>query len=212
VRDAATAAALQTRGLPAEAPGNVIVDLAGGDERVAWHAPLRLALLPGSRERAYIDALRLADTVAELRSRVGTLDAMLSISPNLDPSRFAPALARGGLRPWSGSLGALTHDATLALGQSGTANEAAASQGVPVVALELDGAPRDAWYRKRQSGLLGDAMTIVPGDPVEAAAAIAELLADPARLARMGGTGRERMGQPGGAHAIAQAILAEANR
>jgi hypothetical protein len=55
-------------------------------------------------------------------------------------------------------------------------------------------------------------MTIVPGDPVEAAAAIAELLADPARLARMGGTGRERMGQPGGAHAIAQAILAEANR
>ena len=209
VRDAATAAALQAHGLPAEAPGNVIVDLAGGDERVAWQAPLRLALLPGSRERAYSDALRLAATVAELRGRVSRLDALLSIAPNLDPARFAPALARGGLRPWSGSLGALTHGATLALGQSGTANEAAASQGVPVVALELDGVPRDAWYRKRQSGLLGDAMAIVPGDPVEAAAAIAELLADPARLARMGAIGRERMGPPGGAHAIAEAIVAE---
>jgi uncharacterized protein (TIGR03492 family) len=210
VRDEATAAALRAQRVPAEAPGNVIVDLVAGGERMAWEAPLRLALLPGSRERAYADALHLADTVAELRGRIGTLDAVLSIAPNLQSERFAPALARGDLRPWPGSLGALTREATLAIGQSGTANEAAASQGVPVVALELADAPRDDWYRKRQSGLLGEAMAIVPGDPVAAAVAIAALLADAPRRARMSAVGRERMGPPGGAHAIARAIVAEA--
>jgi tetraacyldisaccharide 4'-kinase len=210
VRDEATAADLRASGVPAEAPGNVIVDLLATDARVDWQAPLRLALLPGSRERAYADALTLADAVTALRSRVGTLDAVLSIAPNLDPVRFAPALARGGLRPWSGSLGALTQGTTLVIGQSGTANEAAASQGIPVVALELEGVPRDGWYRKRQSGLLGDAMAIVPGEPAAAAAAIAALLGDAPRLARMAATGRERMGRPGGARAIAEAIVAEA--
>ncbi|MDB5094218.1 MAG: hypothetical protein JWO85_2319 [Candidatus Eremiobacteraeota bacterium] len=206
VRDAATAAELRARGVAAEAPGNVIVDLLASTERVDWRAPVRLALLPGSRERAYADALRLAGVVARLRTRIGALDAVLSIAPNLDPGRFAPALELGALRPWEGALGALLHGATLALGQSGTANEAAAAEGLPVVALELDGVPRDAWYRKRQFGLLGEALLIVAGEPDTAAAEIAALLADDERRARMGAAGRERMGGPGGARAIAQAI------
>lgn len=208
VRDAATADALRRRGVPAEAPGNVIVDLLTTPERVDWRAPLRLALLPGSRERAYADALRLAGAVARLRERVGAgaLDAVLSIAPNLDPARFAPALELGGLRPWHGALGALLHGATLALGQSGTANEAAAAEGLPVVALELTDSPREAWYRKRQMGLLGDALLVVPGDAAGAAEALAALLRDDVRRARMGAVGRERMGGPGGAAAIARAV------
>ncbi len=207
VRDEATAADLRAHGVPAEAPGNVIVDLLASDARIDWQRELRLALLPGSRERAYADAQRVAALVAELRRRVAPLDAVLSIAPNLDPHRFAPALELGGLRPWTGPLGALLPGATLAIGQSGTANEAAAAQGVPVVALELDDAPRDSWYRKRQMGLLGDALLIVPGDPARGADAVAALLADELRRARMGATGRERMGGPGGAHAIAEAVV-----
>jgi tetraacyldisaccharide 4'-kinase len=207
VRDAATAADLRAHGVDAEAPGNVIVDLVATDARVAWRAPLRLALLPGSRERAYADAMRIAAVVALLRERA-PLDAVLSIAPNLQPERFAPALEAGGLRAWTGPLGALLHGATLAIGQSGTANEAAAAEGLPVVALELDDAPRDAWYRKRQVGLLGDALQIVPGEPRAAAEAIGALLADDLRRARMGAVGRERMGGPGGARAIAQALAA----
>jgi hypothetical protein len=208
VRDEATANALRAHGLRAEAPGNVIVDLLATSARVDWRAPLRLALLPGSRERAYADALRIADLVAELRAREPELDAVLSVAPNLDERGFAPALERGGLRAWAGPLGALLHGATIAIGQSGTANEAAAAQGVPVVALELDDAPRDAWYRKRQMGLLGDALLIVPGDPRRAADAVAALLADGDRRARMSAVGGERMGGPGGARAIAQAVAA----
>jgi hypothetical protein len=206
VRDAATAAALRAHGVAAEAPGNVIVDLLAGGEHVAWSAPVRLALLPGSRERAYADALQLAAVVARVREGEPALDAVLSVAPNLDPAGFAPALAGGALRPWTGPLGGLLREATLALGQSGTANEAAAASGVPVVALELAGARRDAWYRRRQRGLLGEALLIVPGDEQSAAAAIGALLADPDRRARMGAAGRERMGGPGGARAIAGAI------
>ncbi len=208
VRDAATARDLVAHGVPAEAPGNVIVDLLAGGERVEWRQPLRLALLPGSRERAYDDALRLAGVVAALRARLAGIDAMLSIAPNLDPARFAPALELGGLRPWTGPFGALLAGATVALGQSGTANEAAAACGLPVVALELDDAPRDAWYRKRQRGLLGEALLLVPGEPAAAAAELAALLEDAPRRARMGAVGRERMGGPGGAQAIARGVIA----
>ena len=206
VRDAATANDLRAHGLAAEAPGNVIVDLLTTDARIEWRAPLRLAILPGSRERAYADALRIADVVAELRARGALLDPVLSVAPNLDAQRFAPAVERGGLRLWTGPLGALLHGATLALGQSGTANEAAAAKGLPVVALELDDVPRHAWYRKRQAGLLGEALMMVPGDPGTAADRIGALLADDVRRARMGAVGRERMGGPGGARAIAQAL------
>jgi len=207
VRDAATAADLRAHGVPAEAPGNVIVDLLASDVRIEWQSAVRLVLLPGSRDRAYADAGRIAALVAELRRRGLQFDAVLSIAPNLDAAHFAPALELGGVRPWAGPLGALLPGATLAIGQSGTANEAAAAQGVPVVALELDDAPRDSWYRKRQVGLLGDALLIVPGEPSRGADAVAALLADELRRARMGAAGRERMGGPGGAHAIAEAVV-----
>jgi len=207
VRDGATAVALRAHGIAAEAPGNVIVDLLATGDRVSWERDLRLALLPGSRERAYADALRIAALIAALRARGVVLDAVLSIAPNLDPARFAPAVALGALRSWTGPLGGLLAGATLAIGQSGTANEAAAGEGLPVVALDLDDAPRGAWYRKRQMGLLGDALLVVPGDPQRGADAVAALLADAERRDRMGAVGRERMGGPGGARAIAQAAV-----
>jgi uncharacterized protein (TIGR03492 family) len=107
---------------------------------------------------------------------------------------------------WSDGIGGILAGATLAIGQAGTANEAAAASGVPVVALDLTDDRRSGWYRMRQERLLADGMVIVPGDPEAATGVIVALLNDPARLARMGAAGRERMGSAGGAAAIAQAI------
>jgi hypothetical protein len=59
----------------------------------------------------------------------------------------------------------------------------------------------------RQRRLLGEALTLVPPSPPEAAERIAALLDDPAALARMRSAGPERMGRPGGARAIAAAAL-----
>jgi hypothetical protein len=211
VRDAATAADLRAHGVAAEAPGNVIVDLAATAERFPWPGTTRIAVLPGSRERSYGDAERLAAVVAAVAERVAGVAAALSIAPGLDPARFAPALARSPvLLPWRGPLGAILAEATLAIGQAGTANEAAAASGVPVVALDLAGARRGDWYRMRQERLLDGALLVVPG--AGAAEAVTGLLADPGRLATMAAIGRERMGPPGGARAIAAAVAELAGR
>jgi len=207
VRDLPTAVDLRAHGVVADAPGNVIVDLLATAERFPWREPVRLALLPGSRERAYADGERLASLAASLAARVPGLEAALSIAPGLDPAGFAPALGRSPvIRPWTGAIGAILAGATLAIGQAGTANEAAAANGVPVVALELEADPRDGWYRKRQVGLLGEALAVVPGDVPAAAAAVAALLADAPRRAAMAAAGRARMGGPGGSAAVARAV------
>lgn len=207
VRDAATADALRRHGVRAEAPGNVIADLPIEDARYAWPGPVRIALLPGSRERAYADAARIAEIADRVAARVPGVAAVLSVAPGLDRARFAPLFARyPALGAWTGGIGGILNGATLAIGQAGTANEAAAACGIPVVALELNGDRRDGWYRMRQERLLADAMRVVPGDPDAATGAIVTLLNDPARLARMSAAGRERMGPGGGAAAIARAI------
>jgi tetraacyldisaccharide 4'-kinase len=210
VRDPATAEFLRGRGVAAEAPGNVIADLVASDARVPWPAASeRVALLPGSRDRAYADAVRLADVARRIARRVPGAAAVMSIAPGLDPARFAPLLAGDPpIGAWSDDLGALLADASLAIGQAGTANEAAAACGIPVVALEFEDARKSAWYRMRQARLLGDALAIVPGDPELAAQAIAALLGDAARRSAMAAAGRERMGARGGSAAIAHAILA----
>jgi hypothetical protein len=207
VRDAATAEALRRRGLRAEAPGNVIVDLLAEEHRYAWPGPVRIALLPGSRERAYADAERIAEIVDRVAARVPGVAAVLSVAPTLDAVRFAPLFERHpALGVWFDGIGGILEGATLAIGQAGTANEAAAASGVPVVALELSGDRRSGWYRMRQERLLADAILIVPGEPATAADAIVALLNDGSRRARMSAAGRERMGAGGGAAAIARAI------
>ncbi len=228
VRDSATAAALRGLGVAAEAPGNAIVDLVDADDAAALPAG-SIGVLPGSREPAYGDGVRLARVVRALGARRRETYALFSIAHALDAERFERVLRADGWEPagsgpdgaaffleaggarlagWRGPLGPLLRASMAVLGQAGTANEQAAAFGVPVVALGEDSPERDDWYRMRQRRLLGDALQLVPEEPAAAAEALARLLEDPARLARMGAAGRARMGSPGGAAAIAHAIAA----
>jgi len=225
VRDEPTAAQLRAQGVEAEAPGNVIVDLA----ELAPGAPAGrwLGLLPGSRGEAYGQAVRLARVVRTLGGNPRLAGGLLSIAPTLSVERVARELAGDGwtideqrsetepfrarapgalVVAWRGEFGALLGGSALVLGQAGTANEQAAARGIPVVALD-DGAS-GKWYRMRQRRLLGDALAFVPVDPVAAALAIDALLADAPRMRAMADAGRARMGPPGGGAAIARAILA----
>lgn len=231
VRDEATADRLRAQGVRAEAPGNVIADLVGSRDGAPpgrW-----IGVLPGSREDAYDDGLRLARVIRALgKRRVGTA-ALLSVAPTLDATRFAHALVDDGWLPatreesgsslafdlrdgdtrlagWTGDLGALLAASTVTIGQAGTANEQAAAFGVPVVALDRTargGRGGADWYRMRQRRLLGDALLLVPTEPQDAAASLGTLLDDPERLRAMSVAGRARMGAPGGAEAIARAVL-----
>jgi tetraacyldisaccharide 4'-kinase len=234
VRDEPTAQALRRQGVKAEA-ANAIVDLfatrsqASAEPAIAGFSPA-MALFPGSRERAYADAEFLLEVTGELASTRPSLGAALSVAPGLDADRFAHdalragwtvqatavdfvpfVLSRGGretVRGWSGPLGPLIERVTLVLGQAGTANEAAAAGGVPVVAFERGRDRKAHWYRQRQQGLLGDALAVLPRERGEAVAGVSAILDDAARQKRMSEIGRARMGEPGATQRIAQRIAA----
>jgi uncharacterized protein (TIGR03492 family) len=219
VRDEPTAAALRNQHVRAEAPGNTIADLV--EDEPPARAGAWIGVLPGSRKQAYEDGVRLAQVIRAMPAQ-----ALFSIAPGLDAQAYEKLLAADGWRivrtpsdptspfeardangayllAWRGTLGSLLRASRLILGQAGTANEAAAACGVPIVALETDGG---GWYRMRQQRLLGDALAIVPAQASVAAQALQGLLNDGERLERMGAAGQERMGKPGGARVVAEAI------
>jgi uncharacterized protein (TIGR03492 family) len=232
VRDDDTARALRRRGLDVDV-ANAIVDLvampddSAVESAVAGFAPA-LALFPGSRESAYGDAGFLLDVTSELALQRPGLGAALSVARGLDADRFAADAQRAGwrvrttahesvpfvlsrdgreiVRAWRGTLGPLLPRVALVLGQAGTANEAAAAAGVPVIAFERDRDRKARWYRERQRGLLGEALAVFPGRLNEAVAGVRAILEDAARRSRMGEIGRARMGEAGGARRIAQRI------
>jgi uncharacterized protein (TIGR03492 family) len=233
VRDDATAVQLRRHNVAAVAPGNVIVDLfavdddSRADATVAGFDPA-IAIFPGSRESAYADGAFLAQVLRESVKERPHIGAVLSVAPQLEVERFESIVRDAGfdvrrtgddgivfegsvdgrvaLRAWRGSIGVLLRRVKLVIGQAGTANEAAAAAGVPVVAFELATDRKTAWYRMRQHGLLGEALTVLPADVNLAASGVLDLLDNDSRRARMGAVGRARMGPAGGAAAIARAI------
>lgn len=227
VRDEATASWLRARGVAAHAPGNVIVDLLDSEGTPPDLGPCAIVLLPGSRVAAYDDVVALAAIVRAIAQVMPQTRAIIAIAGTLDPAEFATRLRAAGWRVeaksdplafeafaddrplvvgWTGPLGAALRAATLAIGQAGTANEAAAALGLPVVAVESAHLAGSGWYRERQRGLLGDALLVVRDEGARAADAIVALLRDEERLAHMRSTGPKRLGGPGGARAIARTI------
>jgi uncharacterized protein (TIGR03492 family) len=234
VRDEATAQSLRAD-VPGVEVANAIVDLyATADDPAAQRAvegfDPALALFPGSRQNAYDDAAFLLDVTRRLAEFFPGIGAALSIARGLDAERFtADAAARGWsvravadesipfvlvsggrelVRAWRGDLGPLLSRVTLVLGQAGTANEAAAAAGVPIVAFEHDRDRKASWYRRRQLGLLGDALAIFSNRGDEPVAGVRGILNDAALRARMSAAGKMRMGAPGGARRIAERIAA----
>jgi uncharacterized protein (TIGR03492 family) len=116
------------------------------------------------------------------------------------------------VRAWCGGIGPLLKRVALVMGQAGTANEAAAAAGVPIVAFERERNGKARWYRRRQQGLLGDALAVFPGRIDDAVAGVASILNDPARRREMGATGRARMGEAGGARRIAERVVSLVGR
>ena len=224
VRDEPTAARLQSHGVQAIA-ANVIVDLFSHSTGSLPACEERLAIFPGSRQAAYEDAVFLCAVVREIARGDARIGATLSIAPGLEAQRFSEVLRDDGwdvhpgnapqipfelsdrgktiIHAWEGEPGAMLQGAAVVLGQAGTANEAAAAHGIPVVAFERPGRRQHGWYRMRQRGLLGAALAVFGGDVQQAADALQKLLDDASLRTAMGAVGRQRMGPAGGSRLIA---------
>jgi uncharacterized protein (TIGR03492 family) len=229
VRDQATAERLTAQSVNARWQGNAMMDEvvpSGRPLPLAGEGPL-LTLLPGSRQEAPNVLPFQLDAVSHLRRRCGPLRAAVAAAPGCQVEELTSISRQQGWSlfscPGEGALGLLERDglsvpilrgrlgdllleSQLALGQAGTANEQAAGAGVPVVAFDTRAGRGLRWYRKRQKGLLGDAVTVLPQNLEAMTNELAELLTNPQERARRGLIGKERMGPPGGAQRMADTI------
>lgn len=94
----------------------------------------------------------------------------------------------------------------IGFGVAGTAHEEAAGCGVPVVSYAPEGEKNLGWYRGRQKGLLGDALSVVKDDIACISAELLRLLRNPEERLHRGHIGRERLGPAGGSRGMARAI------
>jgi len=169
-RDAATAQALNARGVRAAWAGNVMMDglTATGAALPGGTNSVRIGVLPGSRVDAADNAAaavrRLAIVAALIRQRGRRVQAYVSLAPTVTLDALLAGLLRGGVAvaPTGagdgviavattesldvavirGAFGDLLRSSEIVLGQAGTGNEQAVGLGVPVVSA-ADSLPGD---------------------------------------------------------------------
>ncbi len=218
-RDEVTAHRFRSAGLPAEYVGNLMMDclqFRGESFGIPEGAPVVL-LLPGSRADAAANFASLCRVARTVASRHPEVHFLVAVSPTADPAGLAGAcgadldeewLVLGELRVrWTRAFADALARAWVVLGMAGTAHEQAAGLGKPVVAYPSPGGVQfTPKFLRMQARLLADALVAVSG-PAEAAGWVVRLLEDPEERHRRGRTGRERMGPPGAAPAMADRIL-----
>jgi uncharacterized protein (TIGR03492 family) len=233
-RDGLTARGLRRRGVAALAPGNPMMDGFSQEPPPAWLGGRQpLLLLPGSRDPEARGNLRLLlEALPRCRRPVSGGSRLLLLPTGRQPSAtdLADLLQAAGFRPhpipagsdaasaWQDPAGdLLLHGpglfsrwapwATVALACAGTATEQCVGLGVPALSLPGPGPQFQAGFARRQSRLLGGAVTVCT-DAAGLAVQLDRLLEDPTLRQRLGNRGRRRMGPAGGSGRLAD-LLAE---
>jgi uncharacterized protein (TIGR03492 family) len=234
VRDQLTADTLKRWQIPAVYAGNPMMDdLAAASEKLARltaaffpaEAVLTVALLPGSRAPEALDNWQLI-----LRSLPGVMATfadrqvrwLAAIAPALNPVAFQDTLIEQGWNPVSSAYptfqrenGVLMitqdtfaeclHLADTAIATAGTATEQMVGLGKPVFTLAGRGPQFTRAFAEVQARLLGSSVVLVT-HPDEVAAAMQACLQDAQRLQQIARNGHHRLGDPGAARQIAQAL------
>ena len=238
VRDGLTARGLRHHGLPAQAPGNPMLDGFALTPPPHWLVgPRRLLLLPGSRfPEALGNARRLLSALpllsAEPLGSRAPITVLLACGREPGPEVWGALLEAQGWRPddldgeaaaigavgsWQqGScrllLGPGQFSRWAAWGEVGLATAGTATEqlvGLGIPALSLPG-PGPQF----KAGFACRQSRLLGGavrpcrSPAELAARLAALLGQPEQRQRLGRRGRQRMGQPGGSARLA-ALLEE---
>ncbi len=228
VRDALTAEHLRKDGVSnASYVGNAMMDCLDetGLDFDAGKDELLIAVLPGSRKTAFLDMPVIAESVFLTALKFQGKFAAV-IPPSLDSSLLASGAVELGWTFSSGTgekIGSMSKEGVsidfynkgmpdllrrcdIVIGQAGTANEQAAGLGKPVVAFDSFSDDKMGWYRKRQKGLLGDAVSVVKRDPEAIFEEVSSILGNKEKYSRMASIGKERLGAPGGAKKMADFI------
>jgi tetraacyldisaccharide 4'-kinase len=216
-RDAETARDLRRVGVDAVFCGNPIMDLAleSDEDDDPWNGMgrPRVLLLPGSRPRAYRDAVMLMDAARLISERINCAFIMV-LAPTLDIGRM---LEETGSRLgddgyisgcgaeaalYTGPVASVAYGADLLIGLGGTANQVSAGLGVPVLSIIERG-------KAVQKKLLKDAETLTPPNAQSLADEAVKILRNPARRLEMSRAGIEIMGGAGALDAVVEYAAGE---
>ncbi|MCD6362739.1 MAG: lipid-A-disaccharide synthase-related protein [Synergistetes bacterium] len=208
-RDPQTAESLRKRRVRAYYWGNPVMDaLEVKGVSLPLDSPV-VAILPGSRERAYRDLPMLLETVYLLSQSNGKLEFLMIPASSMRLERvreialsrgwqfteenppFLGALRKGDAKIFiTSELGDALSSSTVVLGLAGTANQQAAGLGKPIISVDEKG-------KRVQKKLLGGAEILVPYDPEALKEALYKVLKDKRLYERMSREGRKRMGRRG---------------
>ena len=186
-------------GTRSDAETNFLDLLAAGQALAARHPdPARLRLVFAARDE--FDAQTMSGTIAA--------EDWAEISVETEPVVLRLRAANGAeVLVAKGRFNDVLDMAKVVVGMAGTANEQAVGLGKPLVTAPSSGVQGPSFVRMKMQ-FFGESAVAVPRDPGVIAQATLDILADPARAARMGAVGRERMGPPGASRAIASEIAA----
>lgn len=214
--------AFTTTGRPVVPPGSGrVVGLFPGSREDAYvnlhHLALVLVRLADSGKR-YTGIVPLAPGLHMDRAVAAlSADGWQKVAPNETCEKdFVAAddgatvcLQKGGatLHIVTGAFGDVLVAADVVVGLAGTANEQAAGLGKPVVAFPGPGVQFGGRFLRAQQLLLGDALAVTEADPSAVARQVERIFEDEQLRKRMSAVGRQRMGPPGAARRMAQAIM-----
>lgn len=228
-RDNPTAEALKKAGVSAFFVGNVMMDELNESYK-EFGIPADktvVGILPSSRPEAYNNIIFLLKIADEMARHMKDIIFLISLAPNLDNNTLKNKIENANLyykteegiieeiitgrgaivKVIHGYLSEAISRSKLILGMTGTGCEQAAGLGKPVIiptGKDLSTSKlRTDFYKK----LLGEAILTIDGNIPKIAAEALSLLKNEKQISRMGAVGRKRMGGPGGADKIAQAIL-----
>jgi uncharacterized protein (TIGR03492 family) len=226
MRDRLTARGLRRHGVAACAPGNPMMDGLERGPAPAWlGGGRRLLLLAGSRMPEALG--NLSRLLEALPLGNGPITVLLAIGARPSSSELEPVLLAAGFLPhrpppqsdagaaWRrGAIELLVGQgcfdtwaawAEVGLATAGTATEQLVGLGIPALSLPGPGPQFKAGFARRQSRLLGGAVTPCH-TPVELRERLLRLLDDASARHRLGSRGRRRMGAAGASDRLAQLI------
>ena len=214
LRDQKTTDNFVKAGIKATYAGNPMMDCIDitGDDFGIDNGTYVVGILPGSRQDARLnmeDILPALKEINDLGARNKLLTAYLvSVAPTLNAKELEPAISAPGLiLTYSIKFGDILNRSDIIIGLTGTANEQAAGMGKPIVAFGGRGVQYTASFAKRQTQLLGEALSVIEREPSKIAREVISILIDKDRYKSMSDEGKVRVSGSGASKKIADYIL-----
>ena len=234
-RDQKTSKELIKFDINSEFVGNVMMDcieIKGVDFYLKQNDGI-IGLLPGSREEAYTNIIYFLKVIDEIDNMSEKkFEYITAVAGNLGLDnikqkikgtnwklkRPAARAQKSGIKliaesPSKSSVRFIYHhfgdviqQADLFLGQAGTANEQAVGLGKPVVSFPGTGSQFTEEFARDQKSLLGQSICLTSRDKKKIAGAVLNIFNNRKLYQEMSREGKKRMGKPGGAKQIAEAI------